>query len=113
MLKKQIIKDFYQDLKNEVGKRKEIDKIKLEKEKEDEAKWFEESQLLIDKQDKIRRSLMPIIEENTKQPSKKIIEAKEDHKIEKNYNKIANTTKKPVYVRNEESILKQILIENK
>ena len=56
---------------------------------------------------------MPIIEENTKQPSKKIIEAKEDHKIEKNYNKIANTTKKPVYVRNEESILKQILIENK
>lgn len=82
-------------------------------EKENEAKWFEETQLLLDKQDKIRLKKIHIIQESS--PVKQLLklnEIKEIPKLEKPLKKIVSITNKPIFVRDEESNLKKYLAES-
>ena len=110
-LEKKYNKEICEENKKIQENKKFYDNIKLNQEKEDELKWIQENELMLDKQEKIRLQKY----NQTGTTFNNILQNKKiNQHIDNTNNKVTNIfNSKPIYVRDEESILKEIREENK
>ena len=117
LIKNQQNIDNYLEIRRNEENRKEVERKKIQKEKENDAKWYEESLLLLDKQDKIRMNKIILNEDSpTKQnlglDNKKSNEIKE-FQIERPIKGIVNNKiEQKDIIKMENAILHKIFSEN-
>jgi hypothetical protein len=112
--KKKFDREFFEDLKKIEELKKESDMKKIQQDKENEIKLMEETNMILDKQHKMRlQKFYSQSNENLVKPRVFIQKAVENTPTTNdNDNPINKVSSEAVNVKNEETVLKQMLYEN-
>jgi hypothetical protein len=112
--KKKIDREFFEDLKKIEEQKKENDMKRILQDKENDIKLMEETNMILDKQHKMRlQKLYSQNNENQVKPSVMIQKGIDNESTKNdNDNLINKVSFEAVNVKNEETVLKQILYEN-